>query len=305
MFQFVEVSRRRMRTAALPTVRRVELPGRGTTNAYEMAGPPGAPTLFLLHGLGATGLLNWFPAFGPLSEHYRVVAMDLRGHGRGIASGPRYRFAECADDVAALADVLEIDRFVPVGYSLGGPISQLVWHRHRSRVDGLVLCATSRNFGGKPQERLFFKTMWAPVVAIRARAIVPDPRRWSRSSREPAPLETPHPLEITNMTAWALREMRRSNPAAIMGAMYALGRFSSHEWIGDIDVPTAVVVTTRDQLVIPSRQYKLAEAIPGATVHEADTDHFGCVLGAAAFLPTLLEACESVTQRAAAEDDTP
>lgn len=297
MFEFVEVSRRRMTRETLPTQRRIELPGRGRTTAYEMEGPPGAPTLLLLHGLGATGLVNWFPAFGPLGNHYRVISMDLRGHGRGIPAGPRYRLADCADDAAALADALDVESFIPVGYSLGGPISQLLWHRHRDRVDGLVLCATSRNFGGKLTEKLFFKMMWAPVAAIRARSLVPSPRR-PRSKSDPVAPDPEHDIEITNMSRWALLEMRRSNPAAIVGAMHALGRFSSHEWVGDIDVPTAVVVTMRDQLVTPSRQYKLAHAIPGATIHEADTDHFGCVLGAAAFVPTLLDACESVAGRA-------
>ena len=54
----------------------------------------------------------------------------------------------------ALADALGIDRFVPVGYSMGGPIAQLIWRRHPDRVSGLVLCATSRYFvGGRPGER--------------------------------------------------------------------------------------------------------------------------------------------------------
>ena len=300
VFEFVEVSRGRVAANLLPSARRVDLSGRGRTTAYEMAGPPGAPTVLLLHGLGATGLLNWWPAFGPLAEHYRVVAMDLRGHGRGIPSGPRYRLADCADDAAALADALDVDTFIAVGYSLGGPISQLLWHRHRSRVDGLVLCATTNNFNGNAMERLYFKAMWGPVAAIRASRLVPSPLR-PRPPRHTTVFEPegpPRDLTITNMTRFAFREMRRSRPASVIGAMHALGRFRSDEWIGDVDVPAAVVVTTGDQLVAPSRQYRLADSIPGATVHEADTDHFGCVLGRRAFVPALLDACASVTARA-------
>ena len=44
----------------------------------------------------------------------------------------RFRLDDCADDVVALADELAIDRFVPVGYSMGGPIAQLIWKQHRS-----------------------------------------------------------------------------------------------------------------------------------------------------------------------------
>ncbi len=68
--------------------REVRLSGRGTTFVRELAGPAGAPTLVLLHGLAATGGLNWGPSFGPLSRVFRVVAIDHRGHGRGIDRFP-------------------------------------------------------------------------------------------------------------------------------------------------------------------------------------------------------------------------
>ena len=64
------------------------------------------------------------------------------------------------------------------------------------------------------------------------------------------------------LARWAAAELGRNDPAAMMAAAAALGRFSSREWIGEVDVPTAVVVTLRDSLVPPHRQRKLAEAIP-------------------------------------------
>jgi hypothetical protein len=94
-----------------------------------------------------------------------------------------------------------------------------------------------------------------------------------------------------------MAEMRRCDPIAMIGAVAALGRFSSHEWVGDIDVPTAVVVTLRDRFVSAVRQLKLAQAIRSATVHPADSDHAACVLGARTFVPALVEACGSVADR--------
>ena len=161
MFEVIGLSLGRLSADTVPAGTPVELSGRGTILAYDMPGPRGAPTLLLLHGLGASGLLNWFPAFGPLSERFRVVAMDLRGHGHGLRSGSRYRLTDCADDAIALMDALEVERCIPVGYSLGGPVAQLMWRHHRDRVDGLVLCATSRNFRGKPHERWGYWSLWA------------------------------------------------------------------------------------------------------------------------------------------------
>src|SRR5687768_712045 len=86
----------------LPLGERIQLPGRGTTLVRHVEWPPGAPTVVLLHGWIASGGLNWFNAFGPLSERYSVLAPDLRGHGRGLRSSRRFRLADCADDVAAV-----------------------------------------------------------------------------------------------------------------------------------------------------------------------------------------------------------
>ena len=101
-----------MAEPVLPMGRRVELPGRGTTFIREMPGPPGAPVVVLLHGLLASAGLNWLHSFGPLGRRYRVVAVDLRGHARGLRSSRRFRLADCADDVAALLDVLGIESAV-------------------------------------------------------------------------------------------------------------------------------------------------------------------------------------------------
>jgi len=294
VFEVIGLTLGRLSADAVPAGKPVALGRRGTVLAYDMPGPSNAPTLLLLHGLGASGLLNWFPAFGPLSERFRVVAMDLRGHGQGLRAGADYRLRDCADDGVALLDALNVDRCIPVGYSLGGPVAQLMWRHHRDRVDGLVLCATSRNFRGKPHEKWGFWAMWGAVTALRLVDAIPRPHR-------PPPALVPPPapdaLDGLRLPQWAFREMLRCTPAAMFGAACALGQFTSHEWVGAIDVPSAVVITTRDRLVSPSRQRKLAQAIPGATVHEADTDHAACVLGAGCFVPALVEACSSVADR--------
>ena len=73
--------------ARIPAGRLVELPGRGTTYVTDTPGPRRtSPTIVLLHALGCTGLLTWFPAIEPLSRRYRVVTLDQRWHGQGIHS---------------------------------------------------------------------------------------------------------------------------------------------------------------------------------------------------------------------------
>jgi hypothetical protein len=64
-----------------------------------------------------------------------------------------------------------------------------------------------------------------------------------------------------------------------------------------VDVPTSVIVATRDFFIPTRRQHALAEAIPQAMCYEVDGHHAALVLGAAEFVPVLLEACGSVSRR--------
>ena len=72
----------------------------------------------------------------------------------------------------------------------------------------------------------------------------------------------------------------------------------SPAWIGEVDVPTSVVLTEQDRVVPPSRQAKLAAAIPDAVVHPAPIDHGGCVVEPHRFVPALVAAVRDVAGRA-------
>jgi pimeloyl-ACP methyl ester carboxylesterase len=280
-------------TPRLPPGRHIELPGRGTTFIRETGPDTGrGPTIILLHGLSASADLNWFTCYSALAANYRVVALDQRGHGRGIRlRGKRFRLADCADDVAALADVLGIDRFVPVGYSMGGVVAQLVAHRHGPRVSGLVLCATSGSFASaRTANRFAFAALGGMSTAMRFTP--PVVRRQVVSSLLNSRAED------GTIARWARAELLRNDPAAVMQAAIALGRFHSREWLGDLRLPAAVVVTTADRLVRPARQYRLAESIAGATVHTVAGDHGVVVAAPRLFVPVLLDALRSVTSPA-------
>ena len=271
-----------------PSTRLVELPGRGTTRVWECAGPPGAETLVLVHGVTFTAELNWGKLFAPLSQYFRVIAIDLRGHGDGISVGSRFRLEDCTDDIAALAEVLGIGRFIAVGYSMGGMVVQLLYRRHPALVSGLVLCATSRNVLGSPAEKLAALALPTAAAAIQWNPFLQP------MSAEILGMALLGPIDDPAMARHARAELRRTTLATSISAIQAASGFTSHSWIGQVDVPTAVVVTSRDRIVPVSRQLKLARAIPGASVHEVDGDHAVCVTKPQLFAQVLLQACWSV-----------
>ncbi|QCQ90853.1 alpha/beta fold hydrolase [Rhodococcus sp. SGAir0479] len=270
----------------LPPGSMVELPGRGATYVVDTdAGAGGArdgrPTLVLLHALACTGALTWYPAIEQLARKARVVVLDQRWHGRGIRSD-RFTLEDCADDVVALADVLGIDRVVPVGYSMGSLVSQLVWQRHRDRVSGLVLCAAAAHFRRNSRERVALGSLSAGLGALELRpGPVPAGRGHGGSDR-----------------AWAYTQFRETSYGAICRATAEIGKFDSTAWVGDIDVPTAVVVPARDLIIPPRRQRWLGRQITGAATYEVDGGHLSCVMNAAAFTEGLSAASASVLARA-------
>ncbi len=268
--------------------RDVELPGRGHLSVREAPGPEGAATLVLLHGLAATGRLNWYTALPALAERFHVVIMDHRGHGSGIRTN-HFRLDDCADDTVALADALDIDSFFAVGYSMGGPVAKLCWKRHPDRVRGLVLCSTANHFI-RPEARSVASAV-IPGIVVGAR-LMPSFCMNQIVEGMITGVRSPERREEIR------KELRGGDPATIMQAARAIIRFSSHDWASDITVPTAVLVTTKDTLVAPDRQFSLAASIRDAKLWKIDADHLACVNATDQFVPALLAACEYVRDEA-------
>ena len=276
----------------IPLGRRVELPGRGTTFVRELPGPPGAPTVVLLHGLVASGGLNWFQAFAPLADHFRVVAIDHRGHGRGIRAWSRFRLADCADDVAALMDVLEIDHAIAVGYSMGGPIAQLLWHRHPEKLSGLVFIATSNRFVPGVRERLMFVTAVSAVAGSTRVGQLATRIPVAAFQRQVPPAVRARP---DSLTRWASAEMRRHDPRMVAEALAAVTNFDSRGWLNEVDVPTTIMVTTHDKAVPAQEQLRLLLAVPHARVDQHDEGHTWCAKPS--FGPAVAAACRELAAR--------
>ena len=280
----------RVEVPDLPSGSIVELDGRGSAFVRRVEGPPSAPVLLLLHGLAATADLNWFACFDELRDSFTVLAPDLRGHGAGVRATTKFGLEQCADDVAALIDTLDLCPVIVVGYSMGGFVAQLLWRRHRTRVAGLVLCATATQVNGN-RHWLTYQTL-AAATSLR---YVP------RAFHPNADLIADRlfgPINDQSLRDWARREMRRNDLLAVFSAMEAAVRFSSRDWADAIDVPTAVLIPTSDRVVPVERQLELAHAIPAASVYMVQGDHGVCVSAPATFARVLATACRDVADRA-------
>jgi len=254
--------------------------------------------VLLLHGWTATADLNWVTSYKALQRHFRVVALDHRGHGRGIRSIRPFRLEDCADDAAALCAELGIERAIVCGYSMGGPIAQLTWRRHRDLVSGLVLCATARRFGnGDPRLR----AMGAGLLGVSIAARVASPALRGQLVRRYVSARIGDDPRLQ----WAAEQIRRNDPAALLQAGAALTGYDATAWLGDIDVPTSVVVTANDTVIPPHRQRALAASISGSRITEVEGTHAVVIENPRAFVPGLVTAVSAAAALATPDSRAP
>ncbi len=114
-----------LRPEHMRLVTRFARSGDGTSIAYDACG--GGSPLILLHGGYIQDRRSWHESghVSALAEHFRVISIDLRGHGESDAPGARdaYAIGSLVGDVLAVADACEADRFLAWGFSLGGTLA--------------------------------------------------------------------------------------------------------------------------------------------------------------------------------------
>jgi pimeloyl-ACP methyl ester carboxylesterase len=273
----------------LPPARTVHVPGRGEFFIRDSAlfepDRDSKPVVMLLHGWIATADLNWGGQYEDLiAAGYRVLAIDHRGHGRGIRALEAFRLSDCAADAAGVLRTLEVRPAIIVGYSMGGTIAQLLARDHPDVVAGVILSATAQHFQ-EPEVARVWKVMGLMHLAL---SLTPG-GFWAWGFKQAG-------IRAGKQASWLRSEMLRHSARDIAEAGRELGRFDSRPWLRPLQVPSAVVLTSHDTSVGPGKQRQLAAAL-GAEVFDAPIDHMDVTFGAARYNPALLAALAAVSSR--------
>ncbi|MEU3245910.1 alpha/beta fold hydrolase [Streptomyces sp. NPDC006875] len=230
----------------------------GAALTYDDEGPrdgDGVPLVFL-HGWTADRR-RWDHQMAHFAEKRRVVRLDLRGHGESGGSGVR-TIAELATDVLAVLDHLKIERFVLVGHSMGGMISQTIALGHPERVERMVLVSSiSRMTYSRGRGLLMAASTLVPFKLFVAtniqRAFAPG-----------------HPRE-------EIREYVRSSadtPREVVMTLYgAMRAFDVLDRLGEIRTPTLLVHGYYDIQLPVAQMLRMAKAYPDAVVRILDAGH--------------------------------
>jgi pimeloyl-ACP methyl ester carboxylesterase len=263
----------------LPLGHTLVLPGRGEVfYRHHRHEDPTAPTLLLLHGWTASADLQFFTAYEELARDFSFVAIDHRGHGRGMRPAARFSLEDAADDAAALIEQLGVGPVIVVGYSMGGPLTLLMTQRHPRLVAGIVVQATALEWNATVAERVRWKTVRMMSPILRSWAFP----SWLRFGLRRLGRQQP---QIEPYVEWLAGELSRNSALSLVHAGQALSRYDAVRWARMLGVPSAMLITTQDHLVLPRKQRALAEAL-GAHVGEVHGDHLAPWVNATEFSAT-------------------
>jgi len=234
-------------------------------------GPVEAPPIVLLHGWLYDGHATWHRVVPALAERHRVIAIDLRNHGKSDRIRGRFDIADLADDVARLFDVLGIAGIPVVGFSMGGMTLQELAVRHPGRASHVILGGTAAHPVDRPRALTVPFFVMGRALARLDRFLLPRMAYTYLMRTGVFPPEH---------SAWLWQNLLDRDTDLYYEGGFAILRFDARDRVGDIAAPTLCIVPTDDQL-IPSRlQYETASLIPGATVmdlpgakHEAVLTH--------------------------------
>ncbi|MBV8635100.1 MAG: alpha/beta fold hydrolase, partial [Burkholderiaceae bacterium] len=220
--------------------------GRSMEMSVVDAGPDqgdkyAAPTMVFIHGFGGRAAY-WEYQLEQFHEHYRVVALDLRGHGYTDApteaEGAQYDVPELVGDIEAALENLRVpERFILVCHSFGGALASYFVKQHPERVSALVIIASA----------VRFQLRWAGRMLLR---VPPGVLTWVR---EVLPL-------------FGFNAARVYPPAHVV---YLQNRNALCSWDGSellraIRVPTMVILGQRDNLFSDASYKEVARLVPGA-----------------------------------------
>jgi 3-oxoadipate enol-lactonase/4-carboxymuconolactone decarboxylase len=231
---------------------------------WRFDGEAHRPVLLLLHALG-TDMSVWDRARGSLLAHFRVLCMDLRGHGASDAPGGEYRMEQLADDVLAVMQAAQVPQALVCGISLGGMVAMSLALRAPASVSGLVCACTSAQMDAASWaariDTLRREGIAGVAAAVMQRFFAPE-------------FAAQHP----EICAGVRSTLDTMSVDGYVGCAAAIRDMQLIDRIGALTAPMLLIYGQRD-VSTPWQGHgeRIAAAVRNAHVEGLDTGHLACV----------------------------
>ncbi|AMM14821.1 3-oxoadipate enol-lactone hydrolase [Burkholderia sp. PAMC 28687] len=226
--------------------------GRGIALNYRLEGE-GLRALVCIHGVGSN-LEAWEGIVARLRDTFRILTLDLRGHGRSTLVKGRYEIDDFVGDVLALADHVGFDQFDLAGFSLGGLIAQRMALTHPERLKKLVLLSTVS--GRTPEER--------ERVAARLAALQSGDRGSHYDASLSRWLTEGFQQRNPELVARLRQRNAENDPDCYAAAYRVLAQTDFGGFIDQISVPTLIATGEEDQGSNPRMAQYMHQRIPNS-----------------------------------------
>jgi 3-oxoadipate enol-lactonase len=262
----------------------INLPGRRIY--YDLVGPETAPVVCFAHSLSSDGGM-WAEQMAPLvTAGYRILRLDMRGHGGSDPVAGPYTMDALAGDVAAALDALGIAKVHYIGLSIGGMLGQAFALGHGHRLHSAMLCDTA------PATPPNAAAAWGPRIEIvkKAGSVAPladaTMERWFTDAFKPR-----RPARWKEIHA----TIAGTSAAGYLGCAEAILKFDFLPRLSTIKLPVLTVCGDDDQGTPPAGNKRIAELVPGGRYEEiAKARHFPNVEQPEAFNRIMMGWLESV-----------
>ena len=227
--------------------------------SHSVHGPESGWPVVLIHGFPFSRH-QWDPQIAALRDTYRVIAIDMRGHGQSPAGDMPLMIEFLVDDLIALLDHHGVERATLCGLSMGGYVALRMVDRHPDRVHGLMLCDTRAEADsneGRIKRAAAIRAIHEGGMSAFATTLLPA-------------LFSGEAIAANGEPVRKIRaQIEATDPRGACQALAAMAcRLDLTERLPHIDTPALVVVGSEDTITPPADALNLAMAIPNAALVE-------------------------------------
>ena len=230
--------------------------------SYIDEGPVNSPAIIFIHGFPLSKEM-WNEQIGVLSDYFRVIAYDIRGHGNSEPGENKFSIRLFVNDLIGLMDALKIDKTILCGFSMGGYVALNAIENYSGRFSALILCDTNCTEDKPEAKEKRMKT----IENIKENGLEQYAGESLKKLFAPGSFSK-HKEKVAIVSEMILRTSKQS----LFKTLFALAeRSETCSKLTLIDVPVLILVGKDDEITPPDVAMSMHKKIKSSTIQIIDS----------------------------------